>query len=44
MLPDLTINNKIWLVMTIISFIGGQLCLFGTLLGWMDQIDHDYKK
>ena len=28
MLPDLMINNAIWLVMTVISFIGGQIYLF----------------
>ena len=38
------INNSFWLVMTIISFIGGQIYLFGKLLGWGDLIDNFYKR
>ena len=44
MLPDLMINNELWLVMTVISFIGGQFYLFGKLLGWGDLIDKFYRR
>jgi len=39
MLPDLMINNGIWLMMTIISFLAGQIYLFGKILGWGDLLD-----
>jgi len=44
MLPDLTINNILWLVMAVISFVAGQVYIFGKLLGWGDLKDHDYRR
>ena len=44
MLPDLMINNEIWLVMTVISFVVGQIYLCGKLLGWGDLIDKFYHR
>ena len=44
MLPDLMINNAIWLVMTVISFIGGQIYLFSKILGWGDLLDNFYRR
>ena len=38
------INNEIWLVMTVISFAGGQIYLFGKLLGWGDLLDKFYRR
>ena len=38
------INNVLWLVMTIISFLGGQIYLFGKLLGWGDLLDKFYNR
>ena len=38
------IDNIFWLVMTVISFIGGQIYLFGKLLGWGDLIDKFYRR
>ena len=38
------INNEIWLVMAIISFLGGQIYLFGNLLGWGDLLDKFYHR
>ena len=44
MLPNLMIHNNFWLVLSVISFIGGRLYLFGKLLGWGDLIDKFYTK
>ena len=38
------INNEIWLVMSVISFIGGQIYLFGRILGWGDLLDKYYRR
>ena len=38
------INNEIWLVMTVISFIGGQIYLFSKLLCWGDLLDKFYRR
>ena len=44
MLPDLMINNEFWLVMTVISFVAGQIYLFGKILGWGDLLDNFYRR
>ena len=44
MLPDLMINNEFWLVMTVISFVVGQIYLFGKILGWGDLLDNFYRR
>ena len=38
------INNELWLVMSVISFIGGQIYLFGRILGWGDLLDKFYRR
>ena len=38
------INNEFWLVMTVISFIGGQIYLFSKLLAWGDLLDKFYRR
>ena len=38
------INNEIWLVMTVISFLAGQVYLFSKLLGWGDLLDKFYRR
>ena len=38
------INNELWLVITVISFIGGQVYLLGKLLGWGDLLDKFYRR
>ena len=38
------INDELWLVITVISFIGGQVYLFGKLLGWGDLLDKFYRR
>ena len=38
------INNELWLVITVISFIGGQIYLFSKLLGWGDRLDNFYRR
>ena len=38
------INNEIWLVMTVISFVVGQIYLFDKLLGWGDLLDKFYRR
>ena len=37
-------NNVLWLVLAVISFIGGQIYLFGKLLGWGDLLDKFYRR
>lgn len=37
-------NNVLWLVLAVISFIGGQIYLFGKLLGWGDLLDKFYHR
>lgn len=44
MLPDLTINNELWLVLAVVSFLAGQAYLFGKLLGWGDLVDKYYHR
>ena len=44
MLPDLMINNELWLVMTVISFIGGQIYLLSKILSWGDLLDKFYRR
>ena len=38
------INNEILLVIAVISFIGGQIYLFGRILGWGDLLDKYYRR
>ena len=44
MLPDLMINNEFCLVITVISFVVGQIYLFGKILGWGDLLDNFYRR
>ena len=38
------INNELWLVTTVISFVVGQIYLFSNLLGWGDLLDKFYRR
>ena len=38
------INNVFWLVLAVISFLGGQAYLFARLLGWGDLIDNFFHR
>lgn len=44
MLPDLTINNGIWLAAAIISFLAGQAFFFGRLLKWGEAVDKFFRR
>ena len=37
-------NNVLWLVLAVISFIGGQIYLFSKILGWGDLLDNFYRR
>ena len=38
------INNNVWLVFTVISFLAGQVYLFSKLLGWDEILGNFYRR